>query len=181
MPRLSESACSTPGPLRSRLFQAFPCYYEPLRLPLLAAASVISSPSALRLYPSPEWVSQVPGCSFGTRCPALPRIVRWLVSVTFPPTDAGFTSSELLGHSHLWFRGFRCRFACAAARTFAGPRLQSAGYPAPCSVCFMCDDSYMANSFQSARARQAFLAHQKALNRELYSLEPPSEPHRSPG
>ena len=124
--------------------------------------ALLSSASALRLYPSPEWVSQVPGCSFGTRCPALPRRVRWLVSVTFPTPDAGFTSSELLGHSRLWFRGFGCRFAFAAARTFAGPRLQSAGYPAACSVCFMCDDSYMANSFQSARARQAFLTHQKA-------------------
>ena len=60
----SESACFTLGPLGSRLFQAFHRYYEPLRLPLLAASALLSSAMALQLYPSPGWVSQVPDCSF---------------------------------------------------------------------------------------------------------------------
>jgi hypothetical protein len=56
--------------------------------------ALLSSATTLQLYPSPEWFSQVPVCSFGTRCPALPRKVRSLVSVIFPASGFGFTLFE---------------------------------------------------------------------------------------
>ena len=83
-----------PGLLGSRLFQAFLRYYEPLRLPSPAAITLLPSAITLRLYPSPEWVSQVPSASFGARCSALPRKVWLLASVIFPGSSAGFSPSE---------------------------------------------------------------------------------------
>jgi len=76
----------TPGPLGSRLFQALHRYYEPLRLPLPAASALLPSAEALQLHPSPEWVSQVPGCSFSTRSPGF--------TPESPPTGFSHPSSR---------------------------------------------------------------------------------------
>jgi len=59
------------------------------------------------------------------------------------------------------FRGFRCRFAFAAARTFAVPRPQPASYPTHCSVCFMSDDSLHGQLLSFDENTQVCLALQK--------------------
>jgi hypothetical protein len=64
----------------------------------------------------------------------------WLQSSFQPPVLASHLLSSLATFIFV-FRGFRCRFAFAAARTFAVTRPQPVGYPTACSDCFMFDDS----------------------------------------
>ena len=68
------AACISAGPLRSTLFPALQRYYESVRLPAVPLAAYAFA-AKVGSYPH-DRVSQVPGQSFGARCPHTPRKVR---------------------------------------------------------------------------------------------------------
>jgi hypothetical protein len=109
----SESACLTPGPLRS--FRPFFTTMGPSDSRALAVQSVIAF-QTLQLYPSLGRVSQVPGCSFRARCPTIPRKVQLEFSVIFPIPGVGSFPSRILATFIFSFRGFHTpvHFRCGS-------------------------------------------------------------------
>jgi hypothetical protein len=162
VPCLSESACFTPGPLSSRLFQVLLCYYEPLRLPALAAQSVI--------------VFRFRLCSFTHHQSGSPKFLVVLsvrAARLYPGKSSGWCqlpfqslvlASALLSRLATFlfvFRGFGRRFAFAAARTCAVPEASAARLPSAARSASCLITLYMANSFQLTKTPRLSLAHQK--------------------
>jgi hypothetical protein len=152
VPCLSESAGSRQGPLAPGSFEPFFATTSP-------SDSHFQQP--LR-YCLPRWL-----CSFTHRQSGSPKFLVPLsvraarlypgksgrrFQLSFRPPVMASALLHSLATPIFVFRGFRRRFAFAAARTFAVPRLQRFGCPhtarsASCPITL-----YMASSFQLARS-----------------------------
>jgi hypothetical protein len=150
-PCLSESACSCQGSLAPGSFKPF---------------FATTSPSDSHLQQRSRYCLPRSPCGFTHRQSGSPKFLvllsvraarlypgksdSWLRLSFQAPVLASALLSSLATFGFV-FRGFRCRFAFAAARTFAAPRLQRFGYPRTAWSASCLITLYMANSFHLAR------------------------------